>query len=186
MAEIRFGHGCNKGVGRLTVMSASCLPVRFIHLPERDFPCVLPIFCPLIAKIETGGSGMSVLTLQDRIDEAGDPLEMLRTAPSGPYQFPIKAEFSNWRDEQEAWRQGAVLFDQSFHMTDLYIEGPDTRRLCEFLAVNSMANWRRDIAKQFVHCTEDGYLVRDAIIFILEEERANNLNKPMNANWVMY
>ena len=129
---------------------------------------------------------MSVSTLQDKIDEVGDPLSMLRNAPSGPYQFPIKAEFTNWRDEQEAWRQGAILFDQSFHMTDLYIEGPDTRRLCEFLAVNSMANWRRDVAKQFVLCTEDGYLVGDAIIFILEEEKVNIVNKPMNANWVMY
>ena len=129
---------------------------------------------------------MSVPTLQDKIDEIGDPLAMLRNANSGPYQFPIKAEFTNWRDEQEAWRQGAVLFDQSFHMTDLYIEGPDTRRLCEFLAVNSMANWRRDIAKQFVHCTEDGFIVGDAIIFILEEEKVNIVNKPMNANWVMY
>ncbi len=129
---------------------------------------------------------MAISTLQDKIDAAGDPLEMLRDAPSGPYQFPIKAEFTNWRDEQEAWRQGAVLFDQSFHMTDLYVEGPDTKRLCEFLAVNSMANWRRDIAKQFVHCNEDGQIVGDAIIFVLEENKANIVNKPMNANWVMY
>ena len=129
---------------------------------------------------------MTIATLQDKIDAAGDPLTMLRNAAAGPYQFPIKAEFTNWRDEQEAWRCGAVLFDQSFHMTDLYVEGPDTRALCEFLAVNSMANWRRDIAKQFVHCTEDGYIVGDAIIFILEEEKVNIVNKPMNANWVMY
>ena len=129
---------------------------------------------------------MSIQTLQDKIDAAGDPLTMLRNAPQGPYQFPIKAEFTNWRDEQEAWRAGAVLFDQSFHMTDLYVEGPDTKALCEFLAVNSMANWRRDVAKQFVHCNEDGQIVGDAIIFILEENRANIVNKPMNANWVMY
>ncbi len=129
---------------------------------------------------------MAIATLQDRIDSSGGPLTMLRNAPSGPYQFPIKAEFTNWRDEQEAWRSGAVLFDQSFHMTDLYVEGPDTKKLCEFLAVNSMANWKRDIAKQFVHCTEDGYIVGDAIIFILEENRVNIVNKPSNANWVMY
>lgn len=129
---------------------------------------------------------MAMKTLQDKIDAAGDPLTMLRNAPAGPYQFPIKAEFTNWRDEQEAWRTGAVLFDQSFHMTDLYVEGPDTKRLCEFLAVNSMANWRRDVAKQFVHCTEDGFIVGDAIIFVLEETKANIVNKPMNANWVMY
>ena len=129
---------------------------------------------------------MAIATLQDKIDSVGDPLQMLRNAPAGPYQFPIKAEFTNWRDEQEAWRNGAVLFDQSYHMTDLYVEGPDTKRLCEFLAVNSMANWRRDVAKQFVHCNEDGHIVGDAIIFVLEENKANIVNKPMNANWVMY
>ena len=129
---------------------------------------------------------MTVATLQDKIDAVGDPLKMLRNANSGPYQFPIKAEFTNWRDEQESWRHGAVLFDQSFHMTDLYISGPDTKRLCEFLAVNSMANWRRNLAKQFVHCTEDGFMVGDAIVFVLEEDKAKIVNKPSNANWVMY
>ena len=129
---------------------------------------------------------MAIKTLEDKLQAAGNPVDMLRNAPSGPYQFPIKAEFTNWRDEQEAWRRGAVLFDQSFHMTDLYVEGPDTRKLCEFLTVNSMANWRRDIAKQFVLCNEDGYIVGDAIIFVLEEDRANIVNKPINANWTMY
>lgn len=129
---------------------------------------------------------MTAPSLQDKIAAAGNPVEMLRNAPAGPYQFPIKAEFTNWRDEQEAWRNGAVLFDQSFHMTDLYIEGPDTRNLVEYLAINSMANWRRDVAKQFVHCTEDGFVVGDAIMFILEENRVNIVNKPSNANWVMY
>ncbi|MDE0523012.1 MAG: aminomethyl transferase family protein [Boseongicola sp.] len=129
---------------------------------------------------------MTIATLEDKIQAAGGPVDMLRNAPSGPYQFPIRAEFTNWRDEQEAWRRGAVLFDQSFHMTDLHVEGPDTRRLCEFLAVNSMSNWRRDVAKQFVQCSEDGYIVGDGIIFILEESKANIVNKPVNANWTMY
>ena len=129
---------------------------------------------------------MAIKTLEDKLQSAGNLVDMLRNAPAGPYQFPIKAEFTNWRDEQEAWRRGAVLFDQSFHMTDLYVEGPDTRKLCEYLTVNSMANWRRDIAKQFVLCNEDGYVVGDAIIFVLEEDKANIVNKPINANWTMY
>ncbi len=129
---------------------------------------------------------MTFANLQAKIDALGNPVDMLRNAPSGPYQFPIKAEFSNWRDEQEAWRGGAVLFDQSFHMTDLYVRGKDTRRLITDLAVNSMANWKRDIAKQFVHVNEDGFYTGDAIIFILEEDQVNIVNKPNNANWVMY
>jgi hypothetical protein len=51
---------------------------------------------------------------------------MLRESQMGPYVYPIPAEFSNWRDEQRAWRETVALLDQSFHMTDLYIEGPDT------------------------------------------------------------
>ena len=129
---------------------------------------------------------MTIATLEDKIQAAGGPVDMLRNAPSGPYQFPNRAEFTNWRDEQEAWRRGAVLFGQSFHMTDLYVEGPDTRRFCESLAVNSMANWRRNVAKQFVQCSADGNIVGDGIIFILEESKANIVNKPVNANWTMY
>ena len=34
------------------------------------------------------------------------------------------SEYSNWRDEQRAWRDSAVLFDQSHHMVNLYVEGP--------------------------------------------------------------
>lgn len=129
---------------------------------------------------------MTASTLDAKINASGNPVEMLRNAPAGPYQFPIKAEFSNWRDEQAAWRNGAVLFDQSFHMTDLYVRGKDTRRLVTDLAVNSMANWKRDIAKQFVHCNEDGHYTGDAVIFILEDDQVNIVNKPNNANWVMY
>ena len=153
------------------------------------------MFCPLVKGFAASGpdrtsiqgtQGMAIKTLEDKIRAAGNPVDMLRNAAQGPYQFPIQSEFTNWRDEQEAWRHGAVLFDQSFHMTDLTVEGPDTRKLCENLAVNSMANWQRDMAKQFVHCTEDGYVVGDAIIFILEENKVNIVNKPSNRNWVVY
>ena len=129
---------------------------------------------------------MSVKTLEDKIRSVGNPVDMLRNAPSGPYQFPVRSEFTNWRDEQEAWRHGAVLFDQSFHMTDHYIEGPDVKRLIEDLAVNSMANFRRDVAKQVVFCNHDGYLVGDGIMFILEDEKVNIVNKPINRNWVQF
>ncbi|MDE0110807.1 MAG: aminomethyl transferase family protein [Albidovulum sp.] len=129
---------------------------------------------------------MAVSTLEDRLQERGDPVRMLRNASLGPYQFPISSEFTNWRDEQEAWRNGAVLFDQSFHMTDHYIEGPDVKRLMQHLAINSMANFRRDVAKQVVFCNYDGFVIGDAIMFILEDEKVNIVNKPINRNWVQF
>ncbi len=129
---------------------------------------------------------MAITSLQDKINAIGNPVDMLRNALGGPFQFPIKAEFTNWRDEQEAWRSGAVLFDQSFHMTDHYIQGPDVKRLVEDLAVNSMANFCKDIAKQVVFCTPDGFVVGDAIMFILEDNKINIVNKPINRDWVQY
>lgn len=125
-------------------------------------------------------------SLEDKLHQFGNPVEMLRNAEAGPYQFPIKSEFTNWRDEQEAWRQSAVFFDQSYHMTDHYIEGPDVKKLVESLAINSMANFRKDVAKQLVVCNSDGYVIGDAIMFILEDNLINIVNKPICGNWVQF
>ena len=87
---------------------------------------------------------MSHNSLEDKIQQIGNPVEMLRNAPVGPYIFPIPSEFTNWRDEQESWLKTAVIFDQSYHMTDHYIEGPDVVRLLSDLAVNSFKNFGRN------------------------------------------
>ncbi len=87
---------------------------------------------------------MSHRSLEDKIQQVGNPVDMLRNAPVGPYVFPIPSEFTNWRDEQESWRKTAVFFDQSYHMTDHYIEGPDVIRLLSDLAVNSFQKFGRN------------------------------------------
>jgi glycine cleavage system aminomethyltransferase T len=129
---------------------------------------------------------MAMRSLEDKVRAAGNVVDMLRNAPAGPYQFPIKSEFSNWRDEQEAWRKTAVLFDQSYHMTDTYVEGRDVKRLISDLSINSVANWQRDVAKQMVVCNPDGHYIGDSILFILEENQVNIVNKPTVSNWVRY
>lgn len=77
-------------------------------------------------------------SLQSTIEAAGGALAMMRHAQTGPYVFPIPGEFSNWREEQRAWREGVALMDQSFHMTDLYVEGPDVIPFVSSLAVTSV------------------------------------------------
>ena len=129
---------------------------------------------------------MSNASLEEKIRAFGNPVEMLRNAQGGPYEFPIKSEFSNWRDEQEAWRETAVLFDQSYHMTDHYLEGPDVKRLVSDLAVNSFENFGRDKAKMFIVCNHDGYVIGDAIIFGLEDDKVNIVNRPNAGNWVQF
>lgn len=125
-------------------------------------------------------------SLQHKLDQIGTPVDMLRNAPFGPYEFPIKNEFSNWRDEQAAWRETAVLFDQSYHMTDHYIEGPDVKRLLGDLGINSFKTFGRDKAKQLVVCNYDGYVIGDAILFGLEDEKVSIVNRPVAGNWVQF
>src|SRR5436305_1824218 len=106
---------------------------------------------------------MSRRSLQDAIDAAGSPVELARNSQIGPYVYPaVPAEFTNWREEQVAWRETCALFDQTHHMTDLYISGPDTIKLLSDFGVNSMANAAVDKAKQYVGVNEDGYVIGDA------------------------
>ena len=75
---------------------------------------------------------------------------MLRNSQIGAYVYPVVApEFTNWRDEQRAWRETCVLFDQSHHMVNLFVEGPDTVKLLSHLSTNSFKNFTIDQAKQF-------------------------------------
>jgi vanillate/3-O-methylgallate O-demethylase len=125
--------------------------------------------------------------LEEALQTAGNPVEMLRNSQIGPYAFPVvRHEFTNWRDEQRAWRETCALFDQSHHMTDLYVEGPDALKVFSDLAVNSFKNFKVNQGKQFVACNHDGYVIGDAILFYLDENRFNLVGRPPAANWVQY
>jgi vanillate/3-O-methylgallate O-demethylase len=129
---------------------------------------------------------MSHQSLEEALQAAESPVEMLRNSQIGPYAFPGTAEFTNWRDEQRAWRETCVLFEQSFHMTDLYIRGPDALRLLSDFGVNNFENFEVNKAKQFVACNHDGYVIGDAILFYLEEDTFNLVGRPATHNWVQY
>ena len=130
---------------------------------------------------------MSQHTLEELLQTAGSPVELLRNSQIGPYAFPVvRAEFTNWRDEQRAWRESCALFDQSHHMTDLYIEGPDALKVLSDLGVNSFTNFKVNQAKQFVACNQDGYVIGDAILFYLDDNRLGLVGRPPAGNWVQY
>ena len=130
---------------------------------------------------------MSHRSLEDLLQTVKSPVELLRNSQIGPYAFPVvRSEFTNWRDEQRAWRETCALFDQSHHMTDLYVEGPDAPKLFSDLGVNTFKNFKVNQAKQFVACNHDGYVIGDAILFYLENNRFNLVGRPSAANWVQY
>jgi vanillate/3-O-methylgallate O-demethylase len=130
---------------------------------------------------------MSERSLEDLLQSAGSPVDLTRNSQIGPYVYPaVPAEFSNWRDEQVAWRETCALFDQSHHMTDLTIEGTDVMRLLSALAVNSFATFQPGKAKQLVVCNPDGYVIGDGILFYLDENRVRLVGRPSAHNWVQH
>ena len=74
--------------------------------------------------------------------EPSDALELLRNAQVGPNVYPgVPAEYTNWRDEQIAWQETCVLYNQTYHMAELMVEGPDAIKLVSSLATNSFATF---------------------------------------------
>lgn len=131
-------------------------------------------------------SSKEITSLEAKLKTFTSPVEMLRHSPTGGYEFPFPAQYTNWRDEQEAWQKSVVLFDQSFHMTDVYFEGPDVRRLLSDVGVNSLKNFGANKAKQIVACNHDGYVIGDAILFGHTDTKVSVVGRPSVPNWVHY
>ena len=130
---------------------------------------------------------MSNQNLEGLLQAAGNPVDMLRNSQIGAYVYPVvPTEFSNWRDEQRAWRETAVLFDQSHHMVDIYVEGPDAIKLFSDTAINSFVNFPVNRAKQYVPCSYDGYVIGDGILFHLEENKLVFVGRAPSANWIQF
>jgi vanillate/3-O-methylgallate O-demethylase len=135
-----------------------------------------------------------VKSLQNLIDEKPDLVKYFFNETLAPHYRArtsltaafIPPEFTNWRDEQRAWRETAILFDQSHHMPELYLKGRDAHRLLERVGINSVANFTPDRAKQFVACTPRGYVVGDCIAYCLEPNSFLLVSGMPILNWVLY
>jgi len=130
---------------------------------------------------------VSQRSLEDLLQSAESPVQLLRNSQLGANVFPgVPPEFTSWRDEQWAWQHTCILFDQSFHMNDLAVEGPDAIPLLSSLAVNSFDGFEVGKAKHFVPCTPDGYVIGDVILFALGENRFNLVGRAPAMNWIAY
>ena len=130
---------------------------------------------------------MSQQSLEALLQKAGNPVHMLRNSQIGAYIYPVVPnEYGNWRDEQRAWRESCVLFDQSHHMVDIYIEGPDALKMLSNLAINSFNSFPVNRAKQFVPCSYDGFVIGDGILFHLEQNKLVFVGRAPSANWIEF
>jgi vanillate/3-O-methylgallate O-demethylase len=125
--------------------------------------------------------------LQEVLDQSGNVVELLRNSQIGAYIYPVVPyEFTNWRREQRAWQETSVLYDQTHHMVNLFMRGPDALKLISDTGINSVANFPLNMAKQFVPTTPAGHVIGDGILFHLGEEEFVWVGRNPAANWLSY
>jgi len=130
---------------------------------------------------------MAHKSLQSVLDSARNPIEMLRNSQIGAYVYPVvPTEFSNWRTEQQAWRQTAVLFDQSHHMAEITLRGPDALKLCSTLTINSFNGFVPGKAKQMVPLSYDGHVIGDGILFYVDKDELLFVGRAPSVNWLEF
>jgi vanillate/3-O-methylgallate O-demethylase len=130
---------------------------------------------------------MSQQNLESLLKSVGNPVKMLRNSQLGAYVYPVvPSEFSNWRDEQRAWRDTAVLFDQTHHMSEMTVKGPDALKMLSHLTINSFANFTPNRAKQMVPCSYDGYVIGDGILFYLDKDELLFVGRTPTVTWIEF
>lgn len=133
-------------------------------------------------------------SLQDFIDRTPDlvghlyndanPMHSSRAV--GKKGASVPPAFSNWRDEQAAAAETAVLLHQSHNMPALFVKGSDALKLLKSIAVNTFDNYSLDRAKQFIACTPGGHLIGDCILYRHGEESFELVSGAPVQNWVEY
>jgi vanillate/3-O-methylgallate O-demethylase len=126
-------------------------------------------------------------SLQQLLDASGNIVSLLRNSQIGAYIYPVvPTEFSNWRTEQQAWRETAVLFDQTHHMAEITIKGPDALKLCSQLTINSFKEFAPGKAKQMVPLSHDGFVIGDGILFYLDKDELLFVGRAPTVNWIHF
>ena len=130
---------------------------------------------------------MAAASLEQALAERGNAVDLLRNSKIGMYVYPVvAAEFVNWRDEQRAWRESAVLFDQSHHMDEVFVEGPQAEEFLAYHGINSFSNFDLNRAKHFVPVTPAGHVIGDQIIFRERQDKFILVGRAPVSNWLQF
>jgi vanillate/3-O-methylgallate O-demethylase len=131
-------------------------------------------------------------SLQDLIDGCGNLVDYFYNDARSAHASaraglsPVPQEVSNWREEQRAWRESVLLFDQSHHMGETFLKGPDAKRLLTHLGINSFENFPPLRARQYLACNHDGQIIGECVLQHLEEGSYELISGTYLQNWVQY
>src|SRR5882724_12654685 len=125
--------------------------------------------------------------LDEVLKARGGPVKLLRSSTLGPYVFPgVPPEYTNWRAEQQAWKNSAALLNLSYHMRDLYLTGPDVLRLLSKVGLNKFGDFPKNRGKQIIAASHDGYLIGDGICFHTSDDVYRITGAPVISDWVQF
>jgi vanillate/3-O-methylgallate O-demethylase len=130
---------------------------------------------------------MPAPSLQDAIDQAGSPMNLLWKPGAAPWIGPrVADEFVGWHAEQASWHESVALYDLSFHMSDLFLSGPDAARLLRETTANNYDTFAVGQAKQIVPVSPGGDLIADGILLRTGEDSYVLTGAPGSQNWLQY
>ena len=133
-----------------------------------------------------------VTSIEDLINSVPDLVDYFYNDTVAPHSrnrpgfSPVPAEYTNWRDEQRAWRETAVLFDQSHHMPELFLNGRDSVRLLNYLGINTFSNFVPGRAKQYVGCNHSGQVIGESVLYYLAPDSFELISGMHLLDWVEF
>lgn len=103
----------------------------------------------------------------------------------GGFEMPV--QYDSIRKEHNAVRDSVGIFDVS-HMGEFFIGGSEALDLIQFVTINDASKLEPGKAQYTAMCYEDGGIVDDLIVYMLDEEyfmlvvNASNIEKDFN--WI--
>ncbi|GAB7020760.1 aminomethyltransferase family protein [Halostagnicola bangensis] len=123
--------------------------------------------------------------MEEAVEAAGNPVELMQDLGVGQFT-KVPDEYTHWIEEQRSWRETVALADQSYHMTDHHVKGPDAVEFYSNFGINNFENTEPGKAKQLVVSNPNGYFIGDAILFHLDDDEFLSVGGAAAHNWLQY
>ncbi|WP_284163426.1 aminomethyl transferase family protein [Frigidibacter sp. SD6-1] len=134
-------------------------------------------------------------SLQDKLDTVPSIVDYLYANQKGSpardavlRQPPprVQPEYTSWRDEQRAWREGVAFYNQSFHMISTVVRGKDAKALFQSLAVNNLEKFGVGKARHYIACGHDGNVVGDGILTCQAKNEIELIGRAAGHKWLEF